>query len=311
VGIAHRIRSDNSKPFVEICHRLSASPAPMPDTSNFEALKDLRSYLALIRRCHVPTMNHYASADGKGFWHQPSKRHKSSLSSTATCVSSLIRAGLWKDEDRQWGAAAAIANRLLQKPWESAGLKANNPFSLSFIVEGVLDLVQAEPYPEADAHKKVINKNIVPILLREINNSHGPFSVQGSVSIKPYPASAYLTQLAFRVLRRCAIPDEEFSLLSRSLRNWARTEIQRQVTLISMRSRIADPMQLGYAIILAVSASAAEQTSPEEKSLVRGSLKLFFNTQQEDGTWPQVSHFFTTRTLVTRSALSTNCSHNF
>jgi hypothetical protein len=47
-------------------------------------------------------------------------------------------------------------------------------------------------------------------------------------------------------------------------------------------------MQLGYAIILAVSASAAEQNSPEEKALVRGAL----NTQQEDGTWPPSQPLF-------------------
>jgi hypothetical protein len=111
---------------------------PMPDSFGFEAIEGLRTYLVSIRRNHVPTMNYYSSADKKGFSHQPSKRDKSSLSSTATCVSSLIRAGLWKSKDRKWGASADIANRLLKKPWESAELQENNPFSVSFIAEGVL-----------------------------------------------------------------------------------------------------------------------------------------------------------------------------
>jgi hypothetical protein len=43
----------------------------MPQTFDFETLEGLRNYLTAIRRNHVPTMNHYASSDEKGFWHQP------------------------------------------------------------------------------------------------------------------------------------------------------------------------------------------------------------------------------------------------
>jgi hypothetical protein len=57
-------------------------------------------------------LNHYSSGDGNGFWHQPSKRQKASLSSTATCVSSLIRAGLWKHKARRWGASENVATPL-------------------------------------------------------------------------------------------------------------------------------------------------------------------------------------------------------
>jgi hypothetical protein len=59
-----------------------------------------------------------------------------------------------------------------------------------------------------------------------------------------------------------------------------------------MTSRIADPLQLGYAIILAASVSADEQTSPEEKALIRRALKLFFEIQLEDGMWPPSQPLF-------------------
>lgn len=265
----------------------------MRESIDFEALESLRNYLAALRRSHVPTMNHYASASGEGFWHQPSKREKASLSSTATCVSSLVRAGLWNDTAHTWGSAAAVAARLLRKPWESAGLAENNPFGLSFIAEGVLDLQLAAPYDGAAADREVVFTEIVPLLLDEVESSTAPLAVPGSVAIRPYPPSAYLTQVAYRVLHRChPKPDDRFQAVVKSVRFWARSEINRQVALISTRSRIADPLQLGYAIILASSASVDEQTSPEEKALIREALSLFFDCQQLDGLWPPSQPIF-------------------
>lgn len=258
----------------------------MSDSLDFEALERLKNYLSGIRRSHVATMNHYVSGDGKGFWHQPSRRSRASLSSTATCVLSLVHAGLWHHKDRTWGKSIDLAARLLETPWESAGLDKDNPFSLSFIAEGVLDLAQVDAYPGCNDHLTIIKDEIAPLLKTEIASPTGPFAVPGSVSIRPYPPSAYLTHLAFRVLQRCTkigvVLETE---LVRLIRNWARSEIHRQVALISTQSRIADPLQLAYAIILFVNASADEQTSPEDKALVRGALKIFFQEQQPDGGW--------------------------
>ena len=266
---------------------------PKLETFDFEALEGVRNYLASLRRNHVPTMNHYASEDGKGFWHQPSNRQNASLSSTATCISSLVRAGLWKHKERKWGATQDVAKRLLEKPWKSAGLKDNNPFSLSFIVEGVLDLIEVDHYEGCEEDRGIILNEIVPILIGKVRDAKETLAVSGSVCIPPYPPSAYLTQLAFRVLKRCfANETEDYKDVVRGVRAWARSEIHRQVALISTRSRIADPLQLAYAIILAFSASADEQTSPEEKALTRAALKIFFDNQQPDGTWPPSQPLF-------------------
>jgi ATPase family associated with various cellular activities (AAA) len=266
----------------------------MPENLDFEELERLRNFLASVRRNHVPTLNHYASEDGKGFWHQPTKREKASLSSTATCVSCLVRSGLWKYPSHRWGASKAVAQRLLGKPWESAGLKENNPFSLSFIAEGVLDLIDADKYEGWEANRETVVTEIAPLLLLEVESaasSTAPFAVPGSVSITPYPPSAYLTQLAFRVLKRC-VDGERLQRAVPPVRAWARSEINRQVALITTRSKIADPLQLAYAIILAASASEDEHTSPEEKSLLRQSLAIFFASQQPDGGWPSSQPLF-------------------
>src|SRR5260370_669770 len=109
----------------------------MPTGSDFAALERLKKELASIRLNHPATMRHYVSDDRKGFYHQPQKRQEASRSSTATCVSSLVRAGLWTPEFRLlWDHTSAVAEKLLARPWESAGLDPNNPFTLSFIAEG-------------------------------------------------------------------------------------------------------------------------------------------------------------------------------
>lgn len=157
----------------------------MHNRPEIEELESLRTFLIGYRGHHVPTMNHYASADGLGFWHQQSRRETASLSSSATCVSSLVHANLWKSEDRKWGSSGAVAKKLLRKPWRSAELAKDNPFSLSFIAEGVLNLIEAEPYAEADKHRKQVDQ-ISDLLLAQVKTGEGKFAIPGSVSIDPY-----------------------------------------------------------------------------------------------------------------------------
>src|ERR1700683_5060514 len=110
---------------------------PLP---NFEALERLKKYLSAIRLTHASTMTHYCSDDGRGFYHQPTHRSRASRSSTATCVASLVHAGLWKQDFPLWKETYKVASKLIARPWKSAGLQSDNPFSVSFIVEGILDL---------------------------------------------------------------------------------------------------------------------------------------------------------------------------
>src|SRR5437762_139069 len=118
----------------------------MADESDFKVLERLKKYLASLRLNHEASMRHYASDDGRGFYHQPQKRAAASRSSTATCVSSLVRAGLWTPEfEPLWDRTNEVAEKLLERPWESADLKPDNPFTVSFIIEGVLDLQSARP----------------------------------------------------------------------------------------------------------------------------------------------------------------------
>jgi hypothetical protein len=177
-------------------------------------------------------------------------------------------------------------------PRRSSGLTTDNPFSLAFIVEGILDLADAEAYDGRDSDLDVLKTTIQPLLIRALDGSAGPLSAPGSVGISPYPPSAYLTQLVFRNLRRCQdvgarLPDA----VVKSVRDWARVEVNRHIALLSTGSRNADPLELAYAIVLSSSASLDERTSPEEKSLLREALRLFFASQQ-NGLWRQSQPIF-------------------
>src|SRR6266849_8690599 len=117
----------------------------MPELPDFETLERLKKSIASIRKNHVSTMMHYRSGDGCGFYHEPEDRAEASRSSSATCITSLVYTGEWNAARPWWNATPAIAQKLLEKPWRSAGLEENNPFSLSFIAEAILDLQKADP----------------------------------------------------------------------------------------------------------------------------------------------------------------------
>jgi hypothetical protein len=188
-------------------------------------------------------MAHYVSDPQTGFWHQPDKHYKSSLSSTATCVSSLVNANLWHNEKCPLrNRTTNVATDLISKRM-SAGLDDDNPFSLSFVVEGVLDLIDAEPtYHQASDHDLEIKQRIAPKLLKHLMERDSSSLPAGCVFIRPYPPSAYLTQLVYRVLRRCgATKDRE---IPAAVHRWSRAEINKQIALITAKSRVGDPLQL-------------------------------------------------------------------
>jgi hypothetical protein len=260
----------------------------MANEFGFLELEHLKNQLAAIRQTHLSTLNYYVSGSNTGYWHAPDDRSHASLSSTATCVSSLVGARLWNDEGSLLvGHTADVAAELITKN-TSAGLDDNNPFSLSFVAEGVLDLIKAVPdYANStDHHRKILDETI-PILITHLMNEtpqkEGDKPRRGSISIPPYPPSAYLTQLVFRVLDRC---DKATQEIREAVYIWSRAEINKQVALISADSRVGDPLQLVYALILTESAAPTNVKSPEDLEIFRHALKLFFHKQKTDGSWP-------------------------
>jgi hypothetical protein len=251
------------------------------ESFDFDELERLRNGLIRLRSTHVETLKAYVSGDNLGFKHQiKQKKIKASLASTATCVSSLVATNGWTKEFPLYNRTAQLAAHLLKQN-TSADLPENNAFSLSFVAEGVLDLMRAVPeYPGHEQHVLRIRRRIIPRLRNKILDGD---SGVGAVAIPPYPASAYLTQLTHRVIRRLRGYDET---LDGVVHAWSRDEINKQVALLTAESRVGDPMQLAYALILAVSTLPDESTKPEDKEIFAHALSLFFGCQDKDGSWP-------------------------
>ena len=127
-------------------------------------------------------------------------------------------------------------------------------------------------------------EEIGPRLLGYLKEGYqGALGEPGSISIEPYPPSAYLTELVFRVVKRCDISESD---VEKKVQRWSRNEINKQVALITAGSRNGDPLQLAYALILAVTTVPEQRNTPEDKEIFSHALSLFFAAQKEDGTWP-------------------------
>jgi hypothetical protein len=143
----------------------------MQDFPNFADLESLKRFSEGLRRNHARTLRHYLSGDQQGFCHQPHKRAIASRASTATCVASLVGAGLWTTDWPWWNLTSKIANTLVNSEWASSGLPVDNPFTVPFIAESVLDLRSAFPkYEGSDEHLQQIKNRAVPILLTAIDS---------------------------------------------------------------------------------------------------------------------------------------------
>ncbi len=252
----------------------------MPAELDFNKLRALREGLAALRAKHLVSLEAYLSHDGKGFAHQIVDLEEASMASSATCVVSLIRAGLWKGEVRN--STAAIAAKLVSAR-TSAGLPNWNPFSLSFMAEGVLALAgECADYAGKEKNLKLIQIKFAERLIKHLINEDG-LNTKGAIAIDPYPSSAYLTQLVQRTLVQLGAIGQAPTV---DMHRWARSEINKQIALIGAGSRTADPLQLAYALILATDTLVDERTSPEDKEIFSHALNVFFEEQLDDGTWP-------------------------
>ena len=74
--------------------------------------------------------------------------------------------------------------------------------------------------------------------------------------------------------------------VTNKIHRWSQIEINKQLALLTARSRVSDALQLAYALILAATSGADEKTSPEDKQIFDSALAQFFSAQREDGSWP-------------------------
>jgi hypothetical protein len=233
---------------------------------DFPTLESLRLLSRQIQQDQATSLRYFAY-DG-GYEHFKGK-NKISVSSTATCVLSLVARDRWPSNKTQ---TKALLETLIFKD-TSAGLPKENPFTVAWILETVTALL-----PYADALENNCFDRIAEMegTLQEVLNN-------GNVKIQTYPPSAYLTQLVVRTLQRRSKLTTD---LEEKVNEWAWAELTYQFSLIHAKSKTLDPLALGYLIVLVAAVTPRSKTKPEQTLILRTALKTFFDCQLDDGTWP-------------------------
>jgi hypothetical protein len=234
---------------------------------DFQELESLRLFSRQIQQDQVASLCYFAY--DVGYKHYKGKQDKISVSSTATCVLSLVATGSWKADKAQ---TKDLLHALVSKK-TSAGLPDNNPFTVAWILEAVTAL---QTYSDALETADIARVAEMEQILQNAVKS-------GGVSIDTYPPSAYLTQLVVRTLgRRSKLTDE----LEKAVRKWAWEDLTYQLALIQAKSKTADPFAVAYLLMLVTEVTPRSETTPEQNYIQRVGLKTFFDCQLKDGTWP-------------------------
>jgi len=235
---------------------------------DFRKLECLRLFCRQIQQDQVASLKYFEYE--VGYQHYRGK-DKISVSSSATCVLSLVATDSWKAGRAQ---TKALLHYLISKE-TSAGLPKKNPFTIAWILEAVTTLEDhSEPLVPGD--RDLVGK-MEKMLQKEIKAG------SGGVKIKSYPPSAYLTQLVVRALRRRKMLTDE---LQKLVNKWAWAELTRQLALIQAKSKTADAFAVAYLLMLVPAVTPSSKTDPEQTSIQRAALKTFFDCQRDDGTWP-------------------------
>jgi ATPase family associated with various cellular activities (AAA) len=235
---------------------------------DFKKLECLRLFCRQIRQDQVASLKYFEYE--VGYQHYRGK-NKISVSSSATCVLSLVATDSWKADKAK---TKALLRHLISKE-TSAGLPKKNPFTIAWILEAVTAL---EDYSEPlDPREHDLLGKMEQMLQKEIKGGGG------GVKIKTYPPSAYLTHLVVRTLRRRKKLNDELQDL---VNKWAWAELTRQLALIQAKSKTADAFAVAYLLMLVPAVTPSSKTDPEQTSIQRAALETFFDCQLHDGTWP-------------------------
>jgi hypothetical protein len=252
----------------ELCAEKERPATPF----DFEKLALLRLLCRQVQQDQVTSLK-YFDFDG-GYQHYKGK-NKISVSSTATCVLSLVATESWAtDKSRTKGNTKSLLEKLVASK-KSAGLENDNPFTAAWILEAVTAL---EPYSEAlspEASQAVVEKE--GILRKAVADG------KGGVSIAQYPDSAYLTQLVVRALRKRGKLTQDLQQL---VSDWSWEQLTRQLALTRTDSGSQDAFAFAYLLMLVTAVTPTSKISPERSSIQRASLQMLFDRQLKNGNWP-------------------------
>lgn len=154
----------------------------------FPELERLRLFAERILCDQLTSLKHFKHS--YGFKHLDDSTGVS-VASSATCVLSLVATNRWTDYSNEAKTKALLKDLLDRET--SADLEPWNPFTLAWVLDAVTTLEQVYPGCLDPGQRRRV-KTREKKLQDEIRRG------AGGVSIAPYPASAYLTQLVVACL---------------------------------------------------------------------------------------------------------------
>lgn len=229
--------------------------------------------------------NYYDEASG-GFFHvlppdAKNKRGDFSKASTATAVVFLIDSGRWhnpaKSEPKWQDKSGTLAQAIVDTDWDSAGLKINNPFTSSFLLEVLAQLISSGA-PKPPRSRSFLNARLSD-LAKDLTED-------GAINIDPHPTHAYLTHLAIRALRAWDELDhgDRVEKVAETVWDRALGDLSAELALLSAAPERADIHQIGYSCLLL--AGLDVRPTPNTAELINHGLDMYLSHQLADGGWP-------------------------
>jgi len=255
---------------------------------DFSKLASLRLRAQQILEDQAASLEYFAYDGG---YQQYKGKNKISVSSTATCVLSLVATGEWEAGKTE---TKALLEKLISKK-TSAGLPEDNPFTVAWILEAVTALQERSDALAANAAARVVEME--QILQNAVKS--------GGVNIGSYPPTAYLTQLVVRALKGRSKLTED---LERAVNSWAWGELPYQIGLVQAKSKTADAFAVAYLVMLVTAVTPGTRprlNKPRSSALAsRRSLTASVKTM---GPGRSAALYFTTRSSATPTAMNTRC----
>ena len=280
----------------------------------FDELAALRDLAKQLLDVSDVSLTHYRDELSGGYFHVLDKDFRDgstseknspgdySKASTATVVRYLVvtasrqHTSRSSDSGTLFSDLSADAQRLFdrilgERKWASAGLNADNPFTVGFMLELANDLRSLGARAVGHQRKKLARK--LDLLRKALIDG------RGSIAIESGLPNAYSTQLVVRVLRTWDDAGQpavsgapRFDDEARELtRRWAMAAVDAEIALHASAPDESDIFELGYAVLLVLGSSPPDP-SPSERRRLRKALDLVFAAQSEDGTWPQSRRLF-------------------
>ena len=250
---------------------------------DFDELEQLRIHLERLLQSSEPSMAHFHMEGGPGFAHQANRPAEKgfSKSSTATCVSFLVATGTWNAKSKGEEAQQLIDIVTAENyEWASAGLQADNPFTVAFLVEMLADLKAAGG---------ALTEEQAAVVEDKVDGLRGALT-EGGVRITGYPRTAFLTQKVLHALARwegqLAEPTKE------KVVGWGWNQLHQESVLIEVHTPDADVFELAYAILTVLATQPMSDMTPRQREVLQHALDQFLDSQLREGTWPRSRPLF-------------------